>query len=554
MFRLPALPAALALVALACPSLSLAQARDGLAAGVVDFINAASGEYGDEGSALIGAIDAIGQGLAQWDAAVARVENGLAAEIGGAPAPVAARMRTALGAVYFDRGRSDAALEQLDAAVRLDPEFPDAHFLRGLVYHRLNRIAEAGSSFRSAWQRDSQNVTAAYLYLQSTSATADPADTAAALNVLSAAIERGTREPLRFAVSGFLDEGALSAPVFAPAAYSDAFALLAQAQYAPAVVKLREIAATDPLVSARSTESTDLARAVAALKLRDASAAIVAATAAVEKSPSSSEAHRIRGMALLAGRRYADSVASFREAVRLNPRDERSLLAIADVLVESGDPAGARAALGEATRLVPDSGLALWRLGQLHLTFADERSALQAFEKAASLPVIGGAVHLHAAIGRLYHNQLDLDRAAAAYAKRVLMNPDDSAAHIDQGEVRRAQEKLQEALAEYMVAALIDPRSARPFAMMGLVHASEGRDEQAVNMLRKAVALDPGHLEARYALSRALLRLGRADEARQELLVFQGLQSKAMEDERRRVEENQKKIEDTLKRPETPRR
>ena len=70
---------------------------------------------------------------------------------------------------------------------------------------------------------------------------------------------------------------------------------------------------------------------------------------------------------------------------------------------------------------------------------------------------------------------------------------------------------------------------------------------QAVRLLRRAVTLDSTHLEARYALGRALMRLGQMEEGRRELQVFEQLQQKAMQDERRRFQENQIKIEETLK-------
>jgi len=54
------------------------------------------------------------------------------------------------------------------------------------------------------------------------------------------------------------------------------------------------------------------------------------------------------------------------------------------------------------------------------------------------------------------------------------------------------------------------------------------------------------HLEAHYALSRALARLNRADEAREELQIFERLQAKAMAEERQRFQDNQRKIQGTL--------
>ena len=111
----------------------------------------------------------------------------------------------------------------------------------------------------------------------------------------------------------------------------------------------------------------------------------------------------------------------------------------------------------------------------------------------------------------------------------------------------RAQDRLDEALVEYLIASLIDATNVTALATAAQIHAAAGRDEAAVRLLRRAVALDPSHLEARYALSRALLRLGLTDDARRELQVFEQLQQKAMQDQRRRFQENQIKIDETLK-------
>ena len=551
MFRVPALPVAFALAVLAYPSVVHAQAKDAFVQGLVDFINAAQGTRGDEGPALTASLDAMAHGLAEWDAAVARVEAGFAAEIGSASAPEAARMRTALGAVYLERGRTDAALEQFEAAARLDPTFGPVQLLRGLVYQHRNRVGEAETAFRVAWQQDAQNGMTAYLYLQTIATGAGSRDADAALQALSAAVEGATGEPLRVPALGLLDEATLSAPVFLPARYADASALLLQTKYAEALASLRDSAATDPLVIDRALRSEDARRAIVAFE-QNAAAAITAAQTLVAAASSSSEAHRVLGLALWAGRRYDEAATSFRMAATLNPRDERSRLAIADVLAASGNPAGAREALGDLIRAIPDSAQAHWKLGRLHQTLGDEPSALRSFETGASMPSLGGSGHLHAAIGRLYHSRLDLDAAAAALARRVRTTPNDSAAHFDFAEVLRAQEQLPAALAEYLVAALLDPTSAKAFAMIGLVYASTDRDDEAVRMLRKAVTLDPGHLEARYGLSRALLRLGKRDEAQQELVIFQALQAKAMEEERRRFRENQGKIDETLKAGDRP--
>jgi tetratricopeptide (TPR) repeat protein len=461
------------------PSSVRAQVKDAFLQGVADFVNAANGLSGDEGPALTAAIDAMANGLGQWDAAVAKVEAGLAAQIGGAPPPVAARMRATLGAVYLERGRLADALEQFDAAVRLDAEVRDVQSLRGLLYQRMNRPSDAQSAFRSALRQEPGDVTTVYLLLRVASKSADAGERNAAMKTLADAVENATPEGrAQFTILDFLEGAAVSAPVFVPAVYNEAATFLTQAKYDEAVAFLRKSAMSSSLVAAR---------------------------------------------------------------------DERARLATADARMSARDPGGARAALVDALRAFPNSGMGHWKLGRVQLALGDEAAAMRSFQTAAGLPSLGGTAHLYAAMGRVQHNQLDLEGAVAAYARRVELTPNDAAAHTDLGDVYRAQDRLDEALAEYLIGSLVDPTSVKALVAAAQIHGAAGRDESAVKLLRRAVALEPSHLEARYALSRGLLRLGLTDDARRELEVFEQLQKKAMQDERRRFEENQIKIDETLK-------
>jgi tetratricopeptide (TPR) repeat protein len=506
---------------LLCPSSTYAQAQDAFVQNLAALVNAAEGLSGDEGRTVVASVDALTSALAEWDRAIAGVESGLASEIGGAPTQVAARMRAALGAAYLQRGRVDAALAQFDTAVALDPTFAEVHVLRGLALELGRRGEDAAAAYRSAWRADSKSAAHAYLYLRSTPTAGDTEDGRAAIARLSSMLEEraASGQPLvRFPSAGLVDEASVPMPVFPAALYADGFALVSAGRHEEAIARLRQSADADPLV-----------------------------IAAAERSPASSEGHRVLGMALFADHQYEKSISEFRTAVRLNPQDERSRLALADALVDSGDPAGGIEALGETARVLPQSARAQWKLGRLYERLGDEQGALRSFEAAATLPTFAGRAHVLAAIGRLHHNRFDLVAAASAYARRIVVSANDSAAHYDLGDVYRSQDKVDEALTEFTVAALLDPASARAFAMIGQMHAALGRDEAALRMLQRAVELDPEHLEARYALSRTLLRLGRAEDARRELLVFEQLQSKAMEQARRRFQDNQLKIEDTLK-------
>jgi tetratricopeptide (TPR) repeat protein len=476
------LSSACAAVLLASASLA-AQGKDRFVTGVVDFINAAEGESHTE---LVAAVDAMAAGLTHWDSLVARVEAGLTSEIGGVPPQTAARMRMALGAVYLERGRFEAALAQFDAAAALDPSSPDVHVFRGLVFDNAARPDDAADAYRRAWESDPTSAINAYRFLGAVRAKPGSAQTAAAMDTLRAAVGVASTTdgavPFSFIDLGVLDDAMSPAPVIPFAAHADAFALVRRGRYDEAVARFREAVA-------------------------------------------------------------ADAAAAATSAGRLS---ERARLAAADASVAAGDETAARQMLRETIRAYPASGRAWWKLGTLLQAFGDQRGAVEALEAAAS-GAAAGAAPLLATIGRLRHSQLDLDSAVATYAQRVALQPNDSAAHYDLADVYRARDDLGAARVEATAAALLDPASARAFAMIGQLEAAAGRDEDALRMLRKAVALAPADTEARYALGRALLRVGRDEEARRELEVFQQLQSKAMDEERRRFQENMRKIEDTLK-------
>jgi tetratricopeptide (TPR) repeat protein len=160
---------------------------------------------------------------------------------------------------------------------------------------------------------------------------------------------------------------------------------------------------------------------------------------------------------------------------------------------------------------------------------------------------IGDTADVNEALGRLYHNQLDLDAAAAAHERSVGARPGASGPHHDLGGVYRDMGRLDDAMVEFAMAALLSPAGPRPFAELGQMYAAAGDDARAVPLLRYALARDANLLAARYALSRALLRLGQRDDAARELETFQEQQRKAMEDERRRFDENSRKIDEVLR-------
>src|SRR5450631_636998 len=61
-----------------------------------------------------------------------------------------ARMHTDLAAGYYERGQMDVAIDELNTAVKLDPGYPQAYNIFGLVYSMLGDDARAQQNFSRA--------------------------------------------------------------------------------------------------------------------------------------------------------------------------------------------------------------------------------------------------------------------------------------------------------------------------------------------------------------------------------------------------------------------
>jgi type IV pilus assembly protein PilF len=61
-----------------------------------------------------------------------------------------ARIRMELAVGYFEQGKTNIALDEVKQVIALDPTFPDAYNLRGLIYMKLGDMREAEESLRRA--------------------------------------------------------------------------------------------------------------------------------------------------------------------------------------------------------------------------------------------------------------------------------------------------------------------------------------------------------------------------------------------------------------------
>lgn len=135
----------------------------------------------------------------------------------------------------------------------------------------------------------------------------------------------------------------------------------------------------------------------------------------------------------------------------------------------------------------------------------------------------------HRKLADMLYRQVRYDEAAIEYRKVLELNPDAPGAHSALGFIARTQRKLDEAEREYNVAHEKDPNAADPLQNLGEVRLEMGNVNGAIECFERVIALKPDHPEAHYTYSRALIKLGRTEEARRELATHQKLAKQARE-------------------------
>jgi tetratricopeptide (TPR) repeat protein len=527
------------------------ETKQALASAMIEFLENVPGLFGDEGDRLRSSVEAMETGLGRWDAAVRWYSTSILGQLQGAQPPDAAAMRVALGAVLLERGRVEDALREFDAASQLAPERGDIHLFRALAYREAGKTPAAADAVRRAWTIDPDDPIKSYLLLRHAGADATEMERARALRRLAAAAEARARargsSVTPFIRVSLLDDNPGRDPMFPPARYAAAFADVAAGRYENALVQFRSAIAGDPLIADRAMRSDAFREGVAALRDGDVRGAIRALAASVQSAPESAEAHRILATAYWFDEQHSKAVEHLRIAIRLNSGDERARIALADVLADTRNFDLVERTLHETLDAMPASGQAHWRLGRLYQVLQRDVDARREFERALASGPVSGAERLLAAIARWHAREINGDATSDACRRWIDVAPNDPAAHKELGTALRTIDRDEEALVEFLIAAVIDPQDAPVDVNIGQIHLDAERYAEAASAFQHAVDARPNHAAARYGLAAALLRAGNEAEGARQMEVARRLQADAMAESRRAYEVNLLKIDAALR-------
>jgi tetratricopeptide (TPR) repeat protein len=535
--NLPRLVSLLLLAALAVPSSASAQ-RDRFLKSFVQFHQALRGPYGDEGPQLTAQLDEMAAALAAWDGEIRDAESQLRPRLKAADPQTALQVHTILASLYLERGRFADALREFDADIAIDSTRAAFHRYKAVIYQGTARPAEAAAAYRTAWLREPNDPQNAYRLIVNRA----PAVTAAQIAQAVATLGRIEGELIRrqragadspFRTIQAINDDAGGAIAFISPAYAQGFSLLQRGQYQEGLTALRAAVTADPLVTDTASRSEPMSQGIAALRQGMVDAAVERLEAAVALAGESSEAHRILGVAYAISGNVTKGVQQLRDAVRLNPRDERGWIALARTLEDSGELAQAIDALQAGIAALPDSGALHWRLS---LTSArrqrTDESDLALLTITDRLVLFAGKGELYGQLARLAQSHLDYDRGVALLEQRIALTPNNAAAHKALGQAYVEQGREQPGYAELVISLLLDPLDTETLTSLGRLHLSAGRTAQAVAALERALTLDSSNSQALHALGEALIRAGRTAEGQQRLEDSVRRQAQEVEEQR----------------------
>ena len=451
--------------------------------------------------------------------------------------PKMAEALVILALVETNRSELDRAEQHLRAAASLEPNEPRILSYLGSTYLREKQYAEATAAFERVLRLDSHNAVATYnlglislakqkpsdalRYFQRTSAT-NPSDIAARMGVLESQLllkENSAAKDTARALDSLI-------PTEDPERLRLTAMLTSYGEFQTAIPIMEKLRAAYP-------NSYDVNYNLTLAYYRTAHYTEAEQTAArlIGTEPRG-EIYNLLGAIQEKLQQYAQAMASFERAATLDPQDENYRIDYASAMLQHGPIQKAVTQWSSACNDFPSSwrmhvgaGAALYLAGEYDRAAAALLTAVQLDPKAGVIYKLLGTLYESAPdkqpqIKQAFENYLRLngkDASAQSEYGRILFLASRSSGNQDFAGAKIA---LQKALA-------LNPYLASASLELAIIAQTEGRFQESVPLLIRALKANPGLSDAHYRLALAYRKLGEPDQAKKELDLFAKLKSES---------------------------
>ncbi len=291
--------------------------------------------------------------------------------------------------------------------------------------------------------------------------------------------------------------------------------------------------------------------------------------AAQKYQPNSPEVLVDLAIAYFGAQQYERALVPARKALAIAPDNAGAHQMLGKTYFMLGDLGKSISELETAAKLVPNDIDVAYTLGIAYLRNRQPAPAKQLFNSL--IKIFGEKPQLHVVIGRAYRQSGLLPDAAEEFKKAIALDPRFPRAHYYLGITYlrdEGQTKIGEALEEFKIevaanpdeffanyylgvvynfqrqwdlaitflqkASTIQPNNPDPYFQLGQAYQELNNHEQAIEVLKKAIALNPdlAHNKsqvttAHHRLAQSLLKTGRTEAGRKELQIAADLKAQA---------------------------
>ncbi len=255
--------------------------------------------------------------------------------------------------------------------------------------------------------------------------------------------------------------------------------------------------------------------------------AIAPFEAALREQPGSLQVRTLLGMAYYGTAQYAEAIPYLRVAAEKSPDNEELHGVLAQSCLYAKQYPCTLDEYKKILTLNPNSAQAHMLAGEAWDGMHEQERATAEFEAAEK--VAPNEPNVHFGLGYLYWKQKRYADAEREFELELKNEPDYGQALAYLGDAEMRLEKPAEAQATLEKAVSLPNPNRLAWLDLGIVLASEGRNEPAAADLERAIAMDPNEVDAHWRLARLYQAMGKKDQARLEFAKAASLHQKADE-------------------------
>src|SRR5215471_11947529 len=254
----------------------------------------------------------------------------------------------------------------------------------------------------------------------------------------------------------------------------------------------------------------------------------------LKRNPQNATAHHLLGKSCFMLGQFEKAASELQTALKLAPNDYDVAYTLALAYLKQGQPASARQIFDRMLKELGDRPALRIVIGRAFRETEFLAEAIDEFKKAVALDPKFPRAHYY--LGLTYLLKDGTPRVADAeveFKYELSANPDEFLANYFLGMVYLIQRDWEPAINFLEKASRIQPQNPDPYFHLSQCYQATARHDQAVEVLRKSIALttDLAHNDyqvttAHYRLGQSLLKTGHTEEGQKEIEAAAALKSK----------------------------